>query len=118
MFKHIGLALIALAAVFPASAQDVIVVVEKPMVRWLFGGFGFQHSEANFEALMTPEFRDQRVLKTFAELNPTIGRVYTGFAGQSKEQMDRFAGSPGAYLEKGLGLDAEKIALLREKFLV
>ena len=92
MFKHIGLALIALAAVFPASAQDVIVVVEKPMVRWLFGGFGFQHSEANFEALMTPEFRDQRVLKTFAELNPTIGRVYTGFAGQSKEQMDRFAG--------------------------
>ncbi|MBQ5983440.1 MAG: hypothetical protein IJL56_00480 [Bacteroidales bacterium] len=92
MSRGIIALLIAFISVFPARAQEVTVVVEKPLVRWLFGGFGFQHSEANFEALMTPEFRDQRVLKTFAELSPTFGRVYTGFAGQSKEQMDRFAG--------------------------
>ena len=67
------------------------VSVTKPYFRWLFGGFGFQHPEANFEALMTDEFRDQRALKSFAEISPTFGRVYTGFAGQSKEQLDRFA---------------------------
>jgi len=72
----------------PAPAK---VTVSKPYFRWLFGGFGFQHPEANFEALMTDEFRDQRALKSFAEISPTFGRVYTGFAGQSKEQLDRFA---------------------------
>lgn len=71
------------------SAADM--TVEKPYFRWLFNGFGFQHSEANFIALMPDCFRDQRVLKTFAELSPTFGRVYTGFADQSKEQLDRFA---------------------------
>ena len=40
---------------------------------------------------MPDDFRDQRVLKTFAELSPTFGRVYTGFADQSREQADRFA---------------------------
>ena len=34
------------------------------------------------------------------------------------DEMIRFAGSPEAYLEKGLGLDEKKIALLREKFLI
>ena len=61
-----------------ASAADVTIA--KPYFRWLFGGFGFQHSEANFVALMPDDFREQRVLKTFAELSPTFGRVYTGFA--------------------------------------
>ena len=56
------------------------VTIDKPYFRWLFGGFGFQHSEANFAALMPDDFRDQRVLKTFAELSPTFGRVYAGFA--------------------------------------
>ncbi len=67
------------------------VTIDKPYFRWLFGGFGFQHSEANFTALMPDAFRDQRVLKTFAELSPTFGRVYAGFADQSREQEDRFA---------------------------
>ena len=79
---------LALAALSVGGAE---IKVEKPYFRWLFGGFGFQHSEANLEALMTDEFRDQRVLKTFAEISPTFGRVYTGFADQSREQMDRFA---------------------------
>lgn len=67
------------------------VTVTKPYFRWLFGGFGFQHPEANFEALMSDEFRDQRELKTFAELSPTFGRVYTAIDGSSREQLDRFA---------------------------
>ena len=80
--------ILALAAV-TCAANDV--TIEKPYFRWLFGGFGFQHSEANFVALMPDDFRDQRVLKTFAELSPTFGRVYTGFADESKEQLDRVA---------------------------
>ena len=75
----------------PLADTDSVVTVTKPYFRWLFGGFGFQHSEANFLALMPEDFRDQRVLKTFAELSPTFGRVYTGFADQSQEQMNRFA---------------------------
>ena len=73
------------------SASGADVTIEKPYFRWLFGGFGFQHSEANFLSLMPDDFRDQRVLKTFAELSPTFGRVYAGFADQSREQLDRFA---------------------------
>ena len=71
------------------SAADV--TVEKPYFRWLWGGFGFQQSEANLTALMPDDFLNERVLKTFAELSPTFARVYTGFADQSKEQLDRFA---------------------------
>lgn len=67
------------------------LTVEKPYFRWLFGGFGFQHSEASLTALMSDEFRDERALKSFAEIDPSFGRVYVGFAETSKEQMDRFA---------------------------
>ena len=67
-----------------ASLGAADVTIEKPYFRWLFNGFGFQNSEANFLALMPDDFRDQRVLKTFAELSPTFGRVYTGFADESK----------------------------------
>lgn len=76
-----------MAIVSPAAD----VTIEKPYFRWLFNGFGFQHSEANFTALMPDDFRNQRVLKTFAELSPTFARVYIGFADQSKDQLDRFA---------------------------
>ena len=71
------------------SAADVTIT--KPYIRWLFNGFGFQNSEANFLAIMPEDFRDQYVLKTFAEISPSFSRVYTGFADQSKEQLDRFA---------------------------
>ena len=71
------------------SASDV--TIEKPYFRWLFGGFGFQNSEANFLSLMQDDFRDQYVIKTFVEIAPSFARVYTGFADQSKEQLDRFA---------------------------
>ena len=74
-----------------ATAHAADVTITKPYIRWLFGGFGFQHSEANFTAIMPDDFRDPRVLKTFAELSPTFGRVYVGFADQTREQLDRFA---------------------------
>jgi len=56
-----------------------------------FGGFGFQNAEANLVPLMTDVFRDERVLKTFAEIAPSMARVYAGFADCPKEQADRFA---------------------------
>ncbi len=85
----------AMALVAALAIQDGFcaadVTIEKPYIRWLFGGFGFQNPEANFLALMSDEFRDQRVLKTFAEISPSFTRVYAGYADQSREQMDRFA---------------------------
>lgn len=83
------LVLTSFAAVNIAAAGEVTVT--KPYFRWLFGGFGFQHPEANFEALMSDEFRFQRELKTFSELSPSFGRVYTGCAFSSRDQLDRFA---------------------------
>ena len=95
LYKRLTIAAVAAYSLLftPVAFADtsVWVTVNKPYFRWLFNGFGFQHSEANFTALMPDDFRDQRVLKTFAELSPTFGRVYTGFADQSKEQLDRFA---------------------------
>jgi len=80
-----------LAALALSGAQAAEIKVSKPYFRWLWGGFGFQQSEANLISLMPEDFLNERVLKTFAELSPSFGRVYTGFADQSKEQMDRFA---------------------------
>jgi len=82
----LGLLLLSAGAL---SAADV--TVSKPHFRWPFGGFGFQHSEASMTALMTDEFRDERALKTFAEISPSFGRVYIGFQDMSKAAMDRFA---------------------------
>ena len=67
------------------------VTIEKPYFRWLFNGFGFQHSEASFLRIMKDDFRDQRVLKTFRELSPTFGRVYTTQIELPQEQLDAFA---------------------------
>ncbi len=75
-----------------ASSSDIAeITIEKPYLRWLFGGFGFHNSEVGYTALMDDEFLNQRVLKTFREISPTFARVYAGFADISKEQMDRFA---------------------------
>jgi len=89
--RRFAVGLAAVAAIVCVSAGAGEIRVDKPRFRWLFGGFGFQHSEANLETLMSDEVRDQRILKTFAEISPSFGRVYTGFADQSHAQMDRFA---------------------------
>ena len=52
----IGLSLVA-------SAADVTIT--KPYIRWLFNGFGFQNSEANFLAIMPEDFRDKCVTPVF-----------------------------------------------------
>ena len=87
--KNILISTLVCGLALGASAADVTIT--KPYIRWLFNGFGFQNSEANFLGIMPEDFRDQRVLKTFAEISPSFSRVYTGFADQSKEQLDRFA---------------------------
>ena len=75
------------------SAQEATssVIFTKPTMRWLWGGFGFHNSEATMSAIMTDEFRDQRVLKSFREISPTYSRVFAGYADWTKEAMDRFA---------------------------
>mgnify|MGYP004460580437 FL=1 len=87
----IFLSLEAFSAVAASGADIRRVSVDKPYFRWLFGGFGSQHSEASLTALMTDEFRDQRCVKSLREIGPTFGRGYIGFAEISKEHLDRFA---------------------------
>ena len=72
-----------------AIAADV--VIDKPVMRWLWGGFGFHNSEATMTPMMSEEFRDQRVLKTFRELSPTYSRVFAGYWDWTQKAMDRFA---------------------------
>ncbi|MDO5320034.1 MAG: hypothetical protein Q4G65_15505, partial [bacterium] len=67
---------ILLSGLLASAASEI--TIEKPYFRWLWGGFGFQHSEANLTALMPDDFLNERVLKTFHEISPTFARVYTG----------------------------------------
>jgi len=81
MIGSLGLILsVCAAAASPAFSADSEITVSKPYFCWLFGGFGFQHSEAELTALMSDEFRDQRVLKTFREISPSFARFYAGYA--------------------------------------
>jgi len=73
------------------SVRAAQVTVERPDIRWLFGGFGFQNAESRMSALMTDEFRDERAIKSFLELAPSFSRVYVGRADETKESLDRFA---------------------------
>ena len=87
-----GVALIALAADLTAfAAAPTEVVFEKPVQRWLWGGFGFHDSEATMLPMMSQEFRDERVYKTFREISPTYARVFAGYPDWTKEAMDSFA---------------------------
>ena len=72
-------------------AAESRIVFTKPGQRWLWGGFGFHNSEATMTPLMSDEFRDQRVLKTFREISPTYARVFAGYWDWTREAMDRFA---------------------------
>ena len=74
-----------------SGAVDAEIRCEKPAMRGRWGGFGFHNSEATMTPLMTDEFRDQRVLKTFREISPTYSRLFAGYADWTREAMDRFA---------------------------
>ena len=89
-----ALAAVALAGglTCPATgAETSRITFSKPAQRWLWGGFGFHNSEATMLPMMTEEFRDQRVLKTFREISPTYSRVFAGFANWTREAADHFA---------------------------
>lgn len=85
-----AMALIALAMpVLAAGASEI--TFRKPVMRWLWGGLGFHNSEATMLPIMSDEFRDERVLKTFREIAPTYSRVFAGYADWTKGMMDSFA---------------------------
>lgn len=67
------------------------IKINKPRLRWLFGGIGFHNSEASMTRIMSDEFLNERVIKTFREISPTFSRVFAGYADWSKEAMDAFA---------------------------
>ena len=88
---------VVLAAAFAQAVQgganppSSVIEFQKPAMRWLWGGFGFHNSEATMTPIMSEEFRDQRVLKTFREISPTFSRLFAGYADWTREAMDRFA---------------------------
>ena len=84
-------ALTACVSLLASGAIDAAIRLEKPAMRWLWGGYGFHNSEATMTPMMTEEFRDQRVLKSFREISPTFSRLFAGYADWTKEAMDRFA---------------------------
>ena len=92
--KHaakIGLLAVTVVWSCASLAAESRIVFTKPSQRWLWGGFGFHNSEATMTPLMSDEFRDQRVLKTFREISPTYARVFAGYWDWTREAMDRFA---------------------------
>jgi len=91
MKKLLLMAAWTLFAGISLGAAESRVTFIKPKMRWLWGGFGFHNSEATMTPIMSDEFRDQRVLKTFREISPTYSRLFAGYADWTKEAMDRFA---------------------------
>lgn len=86
------LALAAASLGFVASfGATSDVRLAKPAYRWLWGGFGFHNSESSMTGIMSDEFRDERVVKTFLEISPTYSRVFAGYWNWTKDAMDRFA---------------------------
>ena len=83
--------LLTTVAALSGSAGTGEITFAKPAMRWLWGGFGFHNSEATMLRVMTDEFRDERVYKTFREVSPTYARVFAGFSEWPKEMMDSFA---------------------------
>ena len=91
--KHAKIGLLAVTVAWSCAslAAESCIVFTKPSQRWLWGGFGFHNSEATMTPIMSDEFRDQRVLKTFREISPTYARVFAGYWDWTREAMDRFA---------------------------
>ena len=87
----LAIACCALRSLSADAVSESQIVFTKPAMRWLWGGFGFHNSEATMTPMMSEEFRDQRVLKTFREISPTFARVFAGYWNWTPEAMDRFA---------------------------
>ena len=89
--KHLLFACAVMALPAAPFAGTSEISFSKPPLRWLWGGFGFHNAETAMTGLMTDEFRNERVLKSFLEIEPTYSRVFAGFAKWSRDDMDRFA---------------------------
>lgn len=86
-----ALAVCSTAAFADGKPKTSVIEFTKPAQRWLWGGFGFHNSEATMTPMMTEEFLNQRVLKTFREISPTYSRVFAGYWDWTRDAMDRFA---------------------------
>ncbi len=71
--------------------MSVKINVKKTYYRWLFGGMGFHNSEVTMTPFFNDEFLNERVLKTYHEISPTITRLFGGFGTWTEEAMDHFA---------------------------
>ena len=90
--KGIAMVAVALGCLSGAAvAAPSEIVLTKPPFRWLWGGFGFHNSESSMTGIMSDEFRDERVVKSFLEIAPTYSRVFAGYYNWTKDAMDRFA---------------------------
>ena len=54
------------------------ITLRKPAIRWLFGGIGFHNSEATMLGIMSDDFKNQRVLKSFREISRHRNEVLDG----------------------------------------
>ncbi len=70
--------------------MSVKVNFKKSYYRWLFGGMGFHNSEVSMTPMMSDEFLNERVLKTYRELSPTFSRLFAGFGDWTDEAMEHF----------------------------
>jgi len=68
-----------------------VINLKKPRLRWLFGGVGFQNSEATMTGIMSDSLYHEVFCKTFREISPTFSRVFAGYADWTREAMDAFA---------------------------
>ena len=69
--KWAAMVAVAWGCLSGAVAAPSEITLTKPVFRWLWGGFGFHNSESSMTGIMSDEFRDERVYKTFREISPT-----------------------------------------------
>ncbi len=71
--------------------MSVKVNFKKTYYRWLFGGMGFHNSEVSMTPMISDQFMNERVLKTYREISPTFSRLFAGFGDWTEEAMEHFA---------------------------
>lgn len=72
-------------------ADKMKITITNKRLKWLWGGIGFHNSEASMTPIMSENFKNEKVMKTFLEISPTYSRVFAGYANWTKEAMDAFA---------------------------
>ena len=102
---------VCVALASQAFSADSEILISKPPMRWLWGGFGFHNSEATMTGLMSEDFLNQRVLKTFLEISPTYARVFAGYLPGSSLVAKRTRMGDGIpFSEHGVGAGSRVLA--------